>query len=279
MTKRLCAVIICVILAGCASHSATQDTHQANANAGCVGNVYLEKYGCSIDRIQQAAEKGDPDAQYALGYMYFYGIGTIKDEQTAKLWIQRAAAQGQPLAQKAAAMMSSGAHTAAVNQPATLVTQNHINDSMTPKDRSATDPRLAAQAKPNAVPNVAVASSSSSLPAQVQPEAVVNTSSMSSDESALLAASQAHYTLQLLAGRDLTAIKLFVRDHHLGAQARVYQSTYQNAPWYVVVYGDYNTPLQARQRILQLSQSLQAMHPWVKSYQAVQSEIKQAHAS
>ena len=107
----------------------------------------------------------------------------------------------------------------------------------------------------------------------------MNTSSMSSDESALLAASQAHYTLQLLAGRDLTAIKLFVRDHHLGAQARVYQSTYQNAPWYVVVYGDYNTPLQARQRILQLSQSLQAMHPWVKSYQAVQSEIKQAHAS
>lgn len=78
--------------------------------AQCVGNAYLQKYGCSIERVQQAAENGDADAQYALGYMYFYGINTIQDAQTATLWMHRAAAQGQPLAIKALSLLKQGRH-------------------------------------------------------------------------------------------------------------------------------------------------------------------------
>ncbi|HLD09748.1 MAG TPA: SPOR domain-containing protein, partial [Methylophilaceae bacterium] len=48
------------------------------------------------------------DAQYALGYMYYYGIDTVRDEDTATLWIQRASAQGQPLAKKALKLMNAG---------------------------------------------------------------------------------------------------------------------------------------------------------------------------
>ena len=51
--------------------------------------------------MEQAAEKNDPDAEYALGYMYYNGIGTVSDPDTAYIWIQRAADQGQPLAVKA----------------------------------------------------------------------------------------------------------------------------------------------------------------------------------
>ena len=81
------------------SSSGSSDDVFAN-KPSCSSNPYLMKYHCSITAIQEAAENGNADAQYALGYMYYYGINAAQDRKTAELWIQRAAAQGQPLAKK-----------------------------------------------------------------------------------------------------------------------------------------------------------------------------------
>jgi hypothetical protein len=94
------------LMVGCERHPI--QSHKPMYTVGCQNNPYLMKYGCSVDRIQTAAENGDPDAQYGLGYMYYYGIDTVRDQQTAQLWIKRAADQGQPLAQKAQALINNG---------------------------------------------------------------------------------------------------------------------------------------------------------------------------
>src|SRR5262245_5041820 len=73
--------------------------------AACASNQYLQKFDCDFERIESDAAKGDPDAQYALGYLYYYGIYTYRDPQTGALWIGRAAAQGQPLAKTAQQVM------------------------------------------------------------------------------------------------------------------------------------------------------------------------------
>lgn len=107
-----------VLLAGCGNNN----MHNVNSDrqmAACMGNAYLTKYDCSIERIQRAAEAGSPDAQYALGYMYYYGISTVRDQQTAVLWIKRAADQGQPLAQKALALINSDGRFVDFHQAAT----------------------------------------------------------------------------------------------------------------------------------------------------------------
>ncbi|MBT8506578.1 hypothetical protein B1F79_03355 [Coxiella-like endosymbiont of Rhipicephalus sanguineus] len=72
----------------------------------CSHNVFLRKYDCSLSKIELAAERGDPDVQYALGYMYFYGIGTVRNTDAALLWIRRAAAQEQPLAIRATQILN-----------------------------------------------------------------------------------------------------------------------------------------------------------------------------
>ena len=96
------------VLTAC-SHAPSNTTDgNGTTSAGCSTNPYLMKYGCSIERIQAAAEAGNPDAQYALGYMYYYGIDTVKDKDTAELWIQRSANQGQPLAKKAWSLINTG---------------------------------------------------------------------------------------------------------------------------------------------------------------------------
>lgn len=80
---------------------ASQPSSSFASSTLCTENPFLQKYQCSFGRVEQAARSGDPDAQYALGYLYYYGIGTTQDQQTGLLWIRRAAAQGQSVARDA----------------------------------------------------------------------------------------------------------------------------------------------------------------------------------
>lgn len=70
-------------------------------------NPVLQKYNCSVSRVEEAAINGDPDAEYALGYLHYYGEGVPNDPETAKLWMDRAAQQGQPEALKAERLLTS----------------------------------------------------------------------------------------------------------------------------------------------------------------------------
>ena len=58
----------------------------------------MNDYRSAFIRLKPEAIYGNPDAQYAIGYMYYYGKGVYEDRDRARYWIQRAAAKGQPLA-------------------------------------------------------------------------------------------------------------------------------------------------------------------------------------
>ena len=57
----------------------------------------LQKY--DYYKLQEAAGRGDPVAQYLLGYMYHFGVGAEEDLARARGWLERAAAQGHPAGQ------------------------------------------------------------------------------------------------------------------------------------------------------------------------------------
>ncbi|KTC65750.1 Sel-1 protein (plasmid) [Legionella adelaidensis] len=56
----------------------------------------VQNYRQAFILLKPEAEKGQPDAQYAVGYMYYYGYGVVEDRIKACYWIKRAAALGQP---------------------------------------------------------------------------------------------------------------------------------------------------------------------------------------
>lgn len=60
-----------------------------------------QNYRHAFIRLKPFADRGQPDAQYAVGYMYYYGQGVVEDRQKAYLWICRAAKAGQAEALKA----------------------------------------------------------------------------------------------------------------------------------------------------------------------------------
>ncbi|PJE15583.1 MAG: hypothetical protein CK430_04055 [Legionella sp.] len=61
----------------------------------------VQNYREAFIHLKPEADRGQPDAQYAIGYMYYYGQGVIENREQAWLWIKRAAKAGQPDAIKA----------------------------------------------------------------------------------------------------------------------------------------------------------------------------------
>ena len=59
----------------------------------------LDKYDEAFAVIKNEAENGNPEAQYLLGEMYYFGYGTPMDESKAVEWYNRSAENGCPDAQ------------------------------------------------------------------------------------------------------------------------------------------------------------------------------------
>lgn len=78
----------------------------ASLQLGCIANTIsfnegiksfkVQDYRQAFIRLKPVAERGNPEAQYAVGYMYYYGQGVTEDRQKAWFWITLAAAAGQP---------------------------------------------------------------------------------------------------------------------------------------------------------------------------------------
>lgn len=58
-----------------------------------------QNYREAVPLLKYLAKRKNSDAQYALGYMHYYGIGVTRDQQVALTWMQLAAAKNNRRAQ------------------------------------------------------------------------------------------------------------------------------------------------------------------------------------
>lgn len=77
----------------------TQGDDFASAGGG------RDQRAVAFQHLKEAAEAGDPTAQFRLAQTLFKGPPEIRDTQQAKLWLQRSAEQGNTDAQFALGMM------------------------------------------------------------------------------------------------------------------------------------------------------------------------------
>ena len=87
---RLISVLVsCVLLAGCA----TQHQHNKQALALAKANFAVHNYELAYQHLEPLANDGDKNAQYAIGYLYYYGYGVPRNEERALWWIKQSAEQ------------------------------------------------------------------------------------------------------------------------------------------------------------------------------------------
>ena len=74
--KCLCIALVLLGVASCAMNS-------LNLREG-IYNFKQQNYRTAFVRLMPEAEKGNPDAQYAVGYMYYYGEGVVEDKKKSR---------------------------------------------------------------------------------------------------------------------------------------------------------------------------------------------------
>ena len=94
-------LVLCSFLSGCATGS-------LSFREG-IRSFQVQDYRQAFIRLKPEAESGQPDAQYAIGYMYYYGHGVVEDRKKAWYWIHCAAKAGQPDAIAAIAVLGPNA--------------------------------------------------------------------------------------------------------------------------------------------------------------------------
>lgn len=78
-------------------------------------NTYAQgDYEKAAAQLTPLANKGDAQAQYTLGYMYYYGQGVRRDRQLGTFWMQQSAKQGNTSALKALELLNQDSRKGAV---------------------------------------------------------------------------------------------------------------------------------------------------------------------
>lgn len=200
-------------------------------------------YQFSVEHIKQAAAQGDPDAEYALGYMYYYGRGVTRDSQTALTWINKAATQGQPQAVKALALL----------QPQKTLTSGSEQTVPTLEQGAAHAPH----------PKAIEAGRNLEVPKIFK-----------LTHQSLMRAPSHNYTIQLFGTHSKVESIHFINRHKLQSKAIYYRSIRKGKSWYVVVYGLYPDHMSAERALRKLPKAVRNQHPWVISIGQIRSHKK-----
>ncbi|HEY1722818.1 MAG TPA: tetratricopeptide repeat protein [Magnetospirillaceae bacterium] len=77
----------------------------ADAFQDGVKALQANQYAVALETWQKAAEAGDAQSQYGMGYLNQFGLGTTVDNAQATAWYEKAATQNNPDAQYALGLM------------------------------------------------------------------------------------------------------------------------------------------------------------------------------
>ncbi|WP_455218154.1 SPOR domain-containing protein [Kaarinaea lacus] len=254
------------------------------------------------------AQQGDPDAQYALGYLYHNGLGVPRNYKLAIQWMTAASAKGNEKATEALRRISELGSEVTDNNLGESETQaNTENASIKPiiirgdkskeselqKSTDTVTPAapapapVASNATPSAVatdptPEPETPPEPATTPVPENTEEVstesesspgTRTSDYSEHEKWILEQPESNFTVQLIATGNQVDLKRFIDENNLSESAVYYRTTRKNKDWYTLVQGSFDSPTAARASIAELPGNIQSLKPWVKPIAGVQEAL------
>ena len=92
--------IVIIVLTSLMLQSCTSMRVQQGLQSGKI-SFESGEYKQAFRELMPVAVEGNAQAEYAVGYMYFYGYGVARDSESGIFWMQKAAAQHYALAEQA----------------------------------------------------------------------------------------------------------------------------------------------------------------------------------
>jgi len=86
--KIISVILISSILFGCVPKTENQVLNQARYD------FQSKNYSHAFNALMPLAKNNNAQAQYSIGYMYYYGLGVMENTKQAKYWIEKSAKNG-----------------------------------------------------------------------------------------------------------------------------------------------------------------------------------------
>ena len=126
---RYLLISVAVLCSACATTDRDRQDQEDEANLQLAREQFLrEDYESSAITLLPIARSGNPEAQYSLGYLYYYGLGVPRNISYGRQLIQAAAEQENEraiealklLARQTAALGPSGEETSSYEEAVTI---------------------------------------------------------------------------------------------------------------------------------------------------------------
>lgn len=267
--RRFIISVICLMLSACTS-TIMMERMQAGKLCFSAGN-----FRPAFCRLLPVAVYGYPQAQYAVGYMYYYGYGVCRDTEAGLFWIQQSADQGYRPAICALAIIRRGAPLCETDYD-----RYYSGDEAAPPLGARTclprtrplppcPPRrdqllrsLPPRPYPGNVPRrlmepVRTETWHSSGSPQPQVSKVILPRISQNNKDA--------YGLQVYGAFQLNHVKNLQNEMQLSQETRIWHTKHQNKDWYVLTYGSYPSIADAKLAREALPSQVKDLEPWVRN--------------
>jgi septal ring-binding cell division protein DamX len=233
-------ILICLLLQSCAS------TYNAERLQGGKVSFMAGDFKSAFHQLLPLAAEGVPQAEYGVGYMYYYGYGVTQDSESGIFWMNKAANAHYPPAIKALA----------------AIQENNLKQGEAPSPYSS----YKGEEKPlSALPPVSQQGHVTVMPEPEKPTVAKTADSVMPDTF------PKKYTLQLLGSYDLVSLKSQQTQHNLSDVTYIGQTEHNGRDWYVLTYGKYSSISSAEIARYQLPQKIKDFKPWIRKL----DELKQ----
>jgi len=270
--KTLLISLFCLLFLQACQHSFSGSQKAQEAADLSAGKEYFvtKNYQSAFKTLYPLAKEGNAEAQYAIGYMYYYGEGVNKDTLVAKKWIKKSAVQNYQLAEQALTLMGDPASEAAsvdkqkLGNNEQVEVEVEVTKSEAPKqfEQPKEEENTIAQEPQLIVPEPTVENQAQpTLQKQVQAPLQMKSSNNKNKGS--------EFFIQLSGAHNKFWSDAFVHERHLQNQATVIRSNFANEDWYVVAYGSYPSREAAKQAMQNLPNEILVQQPWVRSFAEV----------
>jgi len=243
----LWVIAVSVMLAACAGPRLAQDLQAGKASFEA--GYYKEAFR----QLLPIAVKGKAEAQYAVGYMYYYGYGVSEDTESGIFWMTKAAEQHYPPAVKALEVIHRPTPEFQSSIP---IRQSAGSQVVMPDQRQQYIPvNSSKKLRPVAYTE----------PKEIPTEPPVKLASAIKEKQVLRQEDPTHqYALQLYGSYHLDSVKDLQLRLRLKNTGHVYQTTHEGKDWYVLTFGHFVSAREASATQHNLPSGLKELHPWVR---------------
>lgn len=259
-------ILACFLMQSCASSINTQRL-EAGKTSFMAGD-----FKSAFHQLLPLAAEGVPQAEYGVGYMYYYGYGVTQDTESGIFWMNRAAAAHYAPAIKALAAIEENNIKEAEKRKSRNVSAtpkiNNIHAENTPVTKELSEDVIleALNKTPPAAPQEHVTAMSQ---AETTPKAEPVMLKKMSDQIAAVTRpatdfDSKKYTLQILGSYYLSSLKARQAELNLGVPTYIGQTKHNGRDWYILTVGHYPALGNAELAKLDLPKKIKDFNPWIR---------------